>query len=164
MLLDALERHQLRATLFVVGAHAAAHPELVRAAVRARMWVGNHSYTHARLTRLDDAHVVAELRATQDVLRRLTGRTPTLMRPPYLATDARVRAAARRLGLTEVLATVDTHDSRGASAEAIADAAERLRPGGILLMHDRAQAIDAIPRIADVLAERGLCAGPVRSA
>ena len=125
------------------------------------MWVENHTYTHARLTRLDDAAVVAELRATQDVLRRLTGRTPTLMRPPYLATDARVRAAARRLGLTQVLATVDTHDSRGASPAAIADAAERLRPGGILLMHDRSQTIDALPRIADMLAERGLCAGPV---
>ena len=107
---------------------------------------------------------MAELRATQDVLRRLSGRTPTLMRPPYLATNTRVRAAARRLGLTEVLATVDTHDSRGAPAAAIVRAAERLRPGGILLMHDRAQAIDAIPRIADVLAERGLCAGPVSSA
>src|SRR5688572_16622736 len=56
-LLEALERHRLRATLFVVGAHAAAHPERVRAAARAGMWVENHSYTHVRLTRLDNAQV-----------------------------------------------------------------------------------------------------------
>ncbi|MDA0183308.1 polysaccharide deacetylase family protein [Solirubrobacter phytolaccae] len=160
-LLEALQRRGLRATMFNVGVRATAHPELVRAEARAGMWVENHTFTHRRLTALDDARVAFELAEAQRVLGALTGRTPTLMRPPYLATDARVERVAARLGLRQVLATVDTHDSRGASADAIADAAEHLRPGGILLLHDRPEAVDAVPRIADELAARGLCTGPI---
>lgn len=163
-LLEALERNGLRATMFDIGVHAAAHPGLVRAQVRAGMWVENHSFSHRRLTQLDAAALTAELAGSQEVLRRLTGRGPTLFRPPYLATDARVRAAARRLGLVEVLASVDSHDSRGASPDEIADAAKELEPGGIMLMHDRPEAVEAVPRIAEVLAERGFCTGRIAGA
>ncbi len=161
-LLRALERNRLRATMFNVGARASRHPELVRAEVDAGMRVENHTLTHRRLTRLDDTQLEAELSRTQDVLRGLTGRTPTLMRPPYLATDARVRAAAQRLGLLEVLASVNSRDSTGASAGEIAQATRRLKPGGIMLLHDGPEpTLRAVPRIAEILTERGLCTGRI---
>ena len=91
-LLAALERNGLRATMFDIGENAAAHPDLVRAEVRAGMWVGNQTLTHRRLTRLRTPQITGEIVGAQDVLRRLTGRIPALVRPPFLATDARVRA------------------------------------------------------------------------
>src|SRR3978361_2163914 len=43
-LLQALQDNHLRATMFNQGNNALAHPELVRAEVRDRMWVGNHTF------------------------------------------------------------------------------------------------------------------------
>jgi peptidoglycan/xylan/chitin deacetylase (PgdA/CDA1 family) len=161
-LLAALERSGLRATMFNTGRHAAEHPAHVRAEVDAGMWVENHTLTHAHLTRLPTPRMKAEIVRTQDVLRRLAGRTPTLLRPPYFESNARVKSVSRRLGLLEVFATVNSRDHAGASADEIVAAARQLRSGGIMLMHDRPPAtIEAVPRIAEVLAERSLCTGRI---
>ena len=96
------------------------------------------------------------------VLRNITGREPTLFRPPFGDTNNQIRADEARIGLLEVLWTVDSRDWAGASAQQIAAAAHTLQPGGIILMHDWPPAtIQAVPLIARDLAERGLCPGRI---
>ena len=161
-LLAALRENHLRATMFNQGNNALARPDDVRAEVRARMWIGNHTFTHPHLPQLGEPGTFMEISSTQWVLRDLTRRQPTLFRPPYGETNDQVRADLRRIGLLEVLWTVDSRDWAGASAEEIAAAARTLQPGGIILMHDWPPAtIEAIPLIARDLAERGLCAGRI---
>jgi peptidoglycan/xylan/chitin deacetylase (PgdA/CDA1 family) len=160
-LLAALRANHLRATMFNQGNNALARPDAVRAEVRARMWIGNHTFTHPHLPVLGEPGTFMEISSTQWVLRDLTGREPRLFRPPYGETNEQVRADLQRIGLLEVLWTVDSRDWAGASAEEIA-AARTLQPGGIILMHDWPPAtIEAIPLIARDLAERGLCAGRI---
>jgi peptidoglycan/xylan/chitin deacetylase (PgdA/CDA1 family) len=75
-----------------------------------------------------------------------------------------VRADEQRLGLLEVLWTVDSRDWAGATPDEIVAAASTLEPGGIILMHDWPPAtIQAIPGIAQVLRDKGLCAGRIAS-
>lgn len=161
-LLSALRAAHLRATFFEIGQNARANPELTRAALRAGMWVGNHSYTHPHLPQVGDPGVFEELASTQFVLQQVTGRAPTLFRPPFGETDDVLRADEASLGLLEVLWTVDSRDWAGASTAEIVAAAATLQPGGIILMHDWAQAsVDAVPQIAAGLASRGLCTGRI---
>jgi peptidoglycan/xylan/chitin deacetylase (PgdA/CDA1 family) len=161
-LLAALRENHLRATMFNQGNNALARPDYVRAEVRARMWIGNHTFTHPHLPQLGEPGTFMEISSTQWVLRDLIGREPTLFRPPYGETNAQVRADLQRIGLLEVLWTVDSRDWAGATAEQIAAAAHTLQPGGIILMHDWPPAtIQAIPLIARDLAARGLCAGRI---
>ena len=161
-LLDALKRNHLRATMFNQGNHAEQYPDLVKAEVQAGMWIGNHTFTHPHLPQLGEPGTFEEIASTQWVLRDLTGKEPTLFRPPYGETNDQVRADLQRIGLLEVLWTVDSRDWAGATPEEIAAAAGRLQPGGIILMHDWPPAtIQAIPLIAQVLAENGLCPGRI---
>ena len=161
-LLKALEREGLRATTFNQGDNALARPDLVRAERRARMWVGNHTFTHPDLAKLEEAQRFQEIASTQWVLRDVTHKTPKLFRPPFGATDDAVRADAERIGLLEVLWTVDSEDWNGASVDQIVARAATLTDGGIILMHDwPANTVQAIPGIAQVLRERGLCAGKI---
>ena len=161
-LLAALRAHRLRATFFNQGDHSLERPEQVRAELRAGMWVGNHTFTHPHLPQIGEPAAFQEIASTQWVLRDITGREPTLFRPPYGETDDQIRAAAERIGLLEVLWTVDSRDWAGTSAEEIAAAARTLQPGGIILMHDWPPAtIEAVPLIARDLAARGLCAGRI---
>jgi peptidoglycan-N-acetylglucosamine deacetylase len=161
-LLAALRAARLRATMFNIGVNAQQNPDLTRAQRAAGMWVANHSWTHPHLPQLTRREINEEIWRTNGTLRRLTGHRPTLFRPPFGDTNDTVRAAEARFGLTEILWSVDSQDWNGATTEQIVQAAARLQPGGIILMHDNFQTtIDAIPLIADVLRSRGLCAGAI---
>ncbi|MFF8397505.1 polysaccharide deacetylase family protein [Streptomyces sp. NPDC016172] len=161
-LLAALRQNGLRATMFNQGQYAAANPSLVRAQVAAGMWVANHSYTHPHLTRLSQAQIDSEISRTQQAIANAGGGTPKLFRPPYGETNATVKSVAARYGLTEIIWHVDSQDWNGASTDAIVQSAARLTNGQIILMHDwSANTLAAIPRIAQGLASRGLCAGTI---
>ncbi|OQR60904.1 polysaccharide deacetylase [Streptomyces maremycinicus] len=161
-LLNALTQNGLRATMFNQGQYAAANPSLVRAQVNAGMWVGNHSYTHPHLTQLGQAQIDSEISRTQQAVAGAGGGTPVLFRPPYGETNATVKAVEAKYGLTEIIWDVDSQDWNNASTDAIVQAAGRLTNGQVILMHDwPANTIAAIPRIAQGLAARGLCAGRI---
>ncbi|NMO52825.1 polysaccharide deacetylase family protein [Actinoplanes sp. TBRC 11911] len=161
-LLAALRANHLRATFFNQGNNSLDRPDQVKAELRAGMWVGNHTFTHPHLPQIGAPATFQEISSTQWVLRDITGREPTLFRPPFGETDDTVRAAEARIGVLEVLWTVDSQDWNGATPDAIAAAAHTLQPGGIILMHDWPPAtIDAVPLIAKDLAARGLCAGKI---
>ncbi|MGW2888599.1 polysaccharide deacetylase family protein [Streptomyces griseoruber] len=161
-LLNALKQNGLRATMFNQGQYAAANPAQVKAQVDAGMWVGNHSYTHPHLTQQSQATIDSEISRTQQAVANAGGGTPTLFRPPYGETNATVKAVEAKYGLTEIIWDVDSQDWNGAGTEAIVQAAARLTNGQIILMHDwSANTLAAIPRIAQGLAARGLCAGMI---
>ncbi|TWD29769.1 polysaccharide deacetylase [Streptomyces sp. T12] len=161
-LLNALKQNGLRATMFNQGQNAAANPSLVKAQVDAGMWVANHSYTHPHMTQLGQAQMDSEISRTQQAIASAGGGTPKLFRPPYGETNSTLRSVEAKYGLTEVIWDVDSQDWNNASTDAIVQAASRLNDGQVILMHDwPANTIAAIPRIAQNLASRGLCAGMI---
>jgi len=161
-LLNALRQNGLRATMFNEGQYAAQNPGLVRAQVDAGMWVGNHSYTHPHLTQGSQATMESEISRTQTAIANAGGGTPKLFRPPYGETNSTLRSVEQRYGLTEIIWDVDSQDWNNASTDAIVAANARLTNGQIILMHDwPANTLAAIPRIAQGLAGRNLCAGMI---
>ncbi|MFF3710803.1 polysaccharide deacetylase family protein [Streptomyces phaeochromogenes] len=161
-LLNALTQNGLRATMFNQGQYAAANPSQVRAQVNAGMWVGNHSYTHPHLPQLGQSQIDSEISRTQQAIAAAGGGTPKLFRPPYGETNSTVKAVEAKYGLTEIIWDVDSQDWNGAGTDAIVQAAGRLGNGQVILMHDwSANTRAAIPRIAQGLTARGLCAGRI---
>jgi peptidoglycan/xylan/chitin deacetylase (PgdA/CDA1 family) len=161
-LLSALTQNGLRGTMFNQGQYAAANPSQVQAQVNAGMWVGNHSYTHPHLTQLGQSQIDSEISRAQQAIAATGGGTPKLFRPPYGETNSTVKAVEAKYGLTEIIWDVDSQDWNGAGTDAIVQAAGRLGNGQIILMHDwSANTRAAIPRIAQGLTARGLCAGRI---
>ncbi|WP_328723305.1 polysaccharide deacetylase family protein [Streptomyces sp. NBC_00247] len=160
--LNALKQNGLRATMFNEGQFAASYPAQVKAQVDAGMWVGNHSYTHPHLIQQTQAQMDSEVSRTQQAIAAAGGGTPKLFRPPYGETNATLQAVEAKYGLTQVIWDVDSQDWNGASTDAIVQAAGRLTNGQVILMHEwPAATLAAIPRIAQGLAARGLCAGMI---
>jgi peptidoglycan/xylan/chitin deacetylase (PgdA/CDA1 family) len=162
-LLAALGAARAKATFFLWGEHVRSHPHYVRALRTAGMRLGNHSFTHPHLTRVEPDALISEIAQTQIAVRAACQETPTLFRPPYGDTDARVRATAEGFGLTQVMWSVDTGDWAGATTRQIVRAAAAVQPGGIILLHDRGyqSTVEAVPLILRVLADRGLRAGRI---
>jgi peptidoglycan/xylan/chitin deacetylase (PgdA/CDA1 family) len=156
-LLDILARHKVKATFFLVGRNVETYPQLVRREAAEGHELANHSYSHADLGRSSSAKVASELERTQHAIRRASGVTPVLMRPPYGSTDKQVASVTRRLKLAQVLWTVDPLDWQNRDSERV----ERkvvggARNGHIVLMHDiHPTTVDAVPLIIKRLAAKG---------
>ena len=155
-LLDELKRLELRGSFFVVGAHAAQWPELVRRAAEEGHAIAHHSYWH-RLPRLTSATQLRdEIRRTANLLEDIIGQDSPLFRPPQGRLDPAKLLMLQRERLTTVLWNADPRDYQAGSAEDVR-AWFRARPpcaGDIVLMHDHrpfaAAVLEELARARDV--------------
>ncbi|MFE3453326.1 polysaccharide deacetylase family protein [Nonomuraea sp. NPDC059194] len=156
-LLDELRKSGVKATFFVVGQMVAAdrHHTLPRMLAEGHE-LGNHTWSHAELPSLADEGIVRELGRTQELVRKITGVRMQMMRPPYGSTDRRVAEESRRLGMAQILWSVDTHDWRDRVAKVVAKRACRATRGSIVLMHDiHRTTVEAVPEVISALAGKG---------
>src|SRR5450759_808301 len=86
-ILEVLRRNHVHATFFVVGTHVAADPEILRQIVADGHQVGVHTFNHTDLGRVSPWRQSLELNETQLVIAGATGRTTSLLRPPYSASN-----------------------------------------------------------------------------
>jgi peptidoglycan/xylan/chitin deacetylase (PgdA/CDA1 family) len=109
-LLALLERHDARATFFLVGRWARACPELVREIAARGHEIGNHSETHPNLALLSTSRIerelslcresiAAALAAASDTSHRADG---AWMRPPFGFRGPQLTGAVERAGLRGV--------------------------------------------------------------
>lgn len=107
--LDVLSKHGITAVFFIIGKHAALHPEVVKRIAREGHRIGNHTYGHPKLTTLTATRVKSELVRTEQLIKPyMTGRK--LFRPPYGAHNAAVDDVVARLGYRTIIWNVDTVD------------------------------------------------------
>jgi peptidoglycan-N-acetylglucosamine deacetylase len=134
--LDALRAAGARATFFVLGPRAAAHPGLI-ARIRAEGHaIGVHAHQHTRHTELDAEAGAADLDQALAVLRQLDVR-PEIWRTPWGVEAAWTRPTAVARGLRVVGWSADTHDWRGDTATTMLAAIEpAIDDGAIVLAHD----------------------------
>jgi peptidoglycan/xylan/chitin deacetylase (PgdA/CDA1 family) len=156
-ILDALKQRQLRATFFMIGNRIAAAPELARRVLAEGHEVGNHTFTHAKLTALSDSAAMQEIQKTQEVIQEVLNLRAAWFRPPYGALRQNQAAIARSLGLRVLLWSVDAADwSQPGEAKIIETVLAETKPGSIIICHDlHQQTVNALPSILDGLCERG---------
>jgi len=161
--LDLLDRHHAKATFFVIGARALAHPELLREIHRRGHQVANHSATHpqAWFWTLPRARVARELDDGADAIRQALGaqapptlfRSPVGMKPPAL----HPLLAARGWKLIGWTARgrdgVENPNLEAVHQRLLAGA----KPGAILMLHEgRGHAPALLERLLPALQEAGL--------
>jgi peptidoglycan/xylan/chitin deacetylase (PgdA/CDA1 family) len=140
-MLDLLDAHGAKATFFVVGARAAARPDLVREIVARGHTLGNHSETHPErwFWALPPAHMRTQVERTQAILEDLTGQRPRWFRAVIGMSNPFVAAALHRAGLTRVAWCARGFDAVVADPRKVVAMVERhLRPGANVLMHEGA--------------------------
>ena len=146
--LKELRAAHAHATFFLVGRSFRAFPRrpLEEKHVGA---LGDHTATHAFLPALTAGAMRRQLAAGQHAAQHAAGIAVRLFRPPYGSFTPAVTAAARHLGMVEVLWSVDSGDSLSGDFHVLAARMRRaIRPGAIVLMHEnRGQTIRALRSI-----------------
>lgn len=154
-LLDVLARFNARAVWFMLGAHAAQHPALVHATMKAGHAIGNHSFSHPGGWSTPPARMEAEFVRATSILEDLVQHPLRFLRPPYghfthpmrrWCLDHRQRCTMWDIGPGDYLPS--------ATPDIIAHRVLRaVRPGSILVLHDHPHTKHVTPAaLARVLA------------
>jgi cellulose synthase/poly-beta-1,6-N-acetylglucosamine synthase-like glycosyltransferase/peptidoglycan/xylan/chitin deacetylase (PgdA/CDA1 family) len=165
--LDALRRHGVPATFFVVGSQVARYPELTRRTVDDGHELGIHTFTHPRVTDLPTWRRRAEYAQTQMAISHAAGVKTRLLRLPYWSgTDslddanwAMVREAGK-LGYLSVFSDTDSRDwARPGVDEIVRNAHPAGGSGAVVLLHDsggdRTQTVRALDVLIPELKSQG---------
>ena len=170
--LDILKRHEIRALFFQVGrnlgevkngvATPERNQELEARLIAEGHAVGNHSYTHPLLPKLDSQGVAREIADTQALIEAMVPADNARsggFRPPYGARDDKVLAQIDLHHLRSVVWNIDSEDWSDPLPESIAHRVVRETEKygrGIVLMHDiHARTVDALPQVIAELKKRG---------
>jgi peptidoglycan/xylan/chitin deacetylase (PgdA/CDA1 family) len=146
-----------QATFFVVGKAIELRPGWLRRELKVAT-LGDHTFTHADLQELSRTEVASELESDKRLIEHDSGQSVDLFRPPYGAQDGEINRIAGRLGLLDIMWSMDSRDSLGANwAGIIRNVESDLRPGAIILMHEnRGQTIRALTTLLPILHRRHL--------
>jgi peptidoglycan/xylan/chitin deacetylase (PgdA/CDA1 family) len=163
-LLEALAQAGARATFFVQGRWATAHPDLARAIAERGHRVGNHSHYHASFPMLTAQGLRADLIDAQEAIAQTTGADPRpWFRFPFGdgEGDGEIAMGLSSLGYRHVGWHVDPNDWDAArSADEVEDTVVRgalaRGDGAIVLLHAwPSTTAQALPRILSRLRAEG---------
>jgi peptidoglycan/xylan/chitin deacetylase (PgdA/CDA1 family) len=147
-LLDLLDRHDAKATFFLIGRFARECPDLVRETSARGHVIGNHTETHPNLFRLRPSEIQVELRLCCAAIRNALDAPPKWFRPPWGLRNPWVAATTRELDMRVVMWTQLPGDWRAPTDEWLV---ERMKPiasradplaknaattGDVLCLHD----------------------------
>ncbi|KAF7291030.1 Carbohydrate esterase family 4 protein [Mycena chlorophos] len=107
---DYLSQKNQATTMFYIGSNVIDWPEEAQRAVSDGHEICVHTWSHRYMTAFTNEQVFAELWYTMQIIKLVTGLTPTCWRPPLGDVDDRVRFIAAQLNLETILWRYNSND------------------------------------------------------
>lgn len=150
-ILQVLARHGAHATFFELGSMQSAHPGLREQVLAAGNTIGSHSITHPQLT------AVSAVKRRHEIV---DGPKSACFRPPYGASNPKVRADIKAAGMVQVLWDVDPRDwARPGTNTIVHNILNHAHRRNIILLHDgggdRSQTVAALDKVLPILKAQG---------
>lgn len=170
--LEVLADRGIRATFFMLGCMIEKAPSLAAEIAAAGHEVGVHGFDHRYLTLRGPRATRADLTRATDLIADVTGKRPTLFRPPYGVLTGAALLTAHELGLTPVLwQSWGREWAPGASPQSVLQTlVSGLAGGATVLLHDSGctspagawqAGLAAVPLLLDECDRRALRVGPL---
>ena len=156
-----LINEKVPATLFMSGRWVEKNGEMAKyLADQPQFEIANHAFWHPHMLEKDDERIVRELRRTQAIIKKSTGKRPKYFRPPFGEVDERLAKLAFQAGLVTIQYDIASGDpDPGLSAKRIARAVVNEAKGGsIVVFHMNENGVrtaEALPEIVKGLREKG---------
>ncbi|WP_077609676.1 polysaccharide deacetylase family protein [Clostridium sp. Marseille-P2415] len=151
-IMDCLAQYGGKATFFVVGNRAAAYQTELQRMVAEGHEIGNHTYEHKYLTKLNGAQIQNQINRCNDAVQAVCGVRPTLVRLPGGLKNGTVLANVQA---PMIMWSIDTLDWKTRNAGKTVNAVlSQVRDGDIVLMHELysqsgSAALEIIPRLTE---------------
>lgn len=154
ILLDGLRERGVKASFFLIGEQAERYPEIVKRIDQEGHLIGNHTYHHVELTKINREKEKEEIETTTVLLEQITGKQISFIRPPF---GAWRKENMEEVELLPVLWDIDPLDwcSRN-TGEIVRRVVTHAKENGIILLHDcYRSSVEAALQIIDILKEQG---------
>ena len=137
-ILDILRKEQIPAAFFCIGSRVDERPDLCRQMMEDGHLIGNHSYSHHFWFDLfSPQKMLADLREMDRAVKKATGLTPRLFRPPYGVTNPNLKKAVQQGGYIPVGWNIRSYDTVIKDEKKLLQKLTAgIRPGAIVLFHD----------------------------
>ena len=156
-LVENLREYNIKVTFFPIGANIENNPEPFKAAFEDGHEIGNHTYSHPVLPRYSYDNIYYQINRCNEIAEEITGKRPTLLRPPYGEVDDRVKEIAAALGMPVIMWSVDTRDWESKNADSVCKRIlNEAQNGAVILLHDWYDtSVDGALKAIPTLIERG---------
>lgn len=156
-LLQILKEKNVTASFFLVGDWVSKYPDSVKSIANHGHDVENHSNTHAYMTKLSKEEQLSEIKNCNDKIKELTGKVPTLFRPPYGDYDNSVVKSVKESNMYCIQWDIDSLDWKDPTPQQMVERiTSKLTSGSIILMHNGAKNTpEALPQIIDAVRAEG---------
>lgn len=159
VILDILDKYNVKATFFMTGKWVSKYPEDVKNIAAAGHDLGNHSENHKQMSQLSKEQCIDEIMKTHNRVKELTGIEMTLFRAPYGDYNNNLVGSARECGYYTIQWDVDSLDWKDYGVNSIIKEVvenKHLGKGSIILMHNGAKYMpEALERVILGLKEKG---------
>ena len=141
-ILDALKKHNVKATFFLVGNYLETKPDIVKRMVEEGHIVGNHTYSHPDMSKISTSEGFKdELVKMENKYKEITGKDMLkIYRPPQGKFSEENLSMAKAMGYKTVfwsLAYVDwLEDKQPTKDEAFSKLLTRIHSGAVVLLHN----------------------------
>lgn len=159
-IISVLEDYKSKATFFLLGERINKKTyKIVEKIHKAGHEIGNHSWSHRKLTLLNNEEQFQELEKTNIAIKRVINKELKWFRPPYGCHDNSVIKNANKLNMDSILWTIDSLDWQGDKPEVLIErVTSSLHNGAIILFHDhgnKSNTVQALPQIITILKKSG---------
>lgn len=156
VLLDGLEKRRVKVTFFLIGKNieTGENAEIVKREQEAGHLIGNHTYNHVEITKMDDESAYQELKRTNEAIEEITGEPVEFMRPPFGLWQ---KSLEKKIHILPVMWTVDPLDWATENVDEIVNkVVTEVEENDIILLHDcYDSSVKAALRIVDLLMAEG---------
>lgn len=159
-ILDVLDKYKVKATFFVIGSCAKAHPEILKEIIAKGHDIGNHSWNHEFMKHWSVEKIKKSIESTDAVIRQVGYQKPIPFRGPFGINTENIAIAVNQLEKKHVLFDFLPQDwTKISSDQIVNNVMVRMRPGLIITLHDggkrRQQTVIATEKLIKTLQSQG---------
>lgn len=139
--LNTLSDYQAKASFFVIGKNIKGKEHILKQAYDKGHVIGSHSFSHSFFIDFKSTKgFLEEFEQSANEIRKVTGKSPRLFRPPYGVTTPNIASAVKKKGLDVIGWSIRSFDTTKDREEVIFNRIkDQLKPGSILLLHDTSE-------------------------
>ncbi len=136
-LLNILEKHNAKTTVFAVGDWIRKNPDAVKKFYDKGHEIGNHSNTHALFGKVSREKITEEIENCNNEIEKITGKKTKVLRAPSGDYDNKSIEIAESMGMKMIQWDVDSLDWKKLSVDEMYNrVTSKVQSGSILLFHN----------------------------
>ncbi len=156
-IVSVLNKHNCKATFFVLGTWAESYPDAVKMLYENGHEIANHSYNHDYYTKLTPEEMQSDIKRCNEIIKAITNEAPKLFRAPSGDYNNSVIKTVWDANMEYIQWSVDSLDWKGLNCD---EMLERIIPktksGDILLFHNgTAHTSESLDKILTELKGKG---------